>query len=1425
MHHRFSEPVKKWSETAGDYLPAGNRPEKRSIEYYAQLAHHDRLRRGRGIVESNESMTFSDGNSTFRISSLGFLHYATITLGTPGMKFLVALDTGSDLFWVPCECRKCAPTEGKPYGSDFELSINNPKESSTSKNVSCYSSLCPYPTKCLGTFNHCPYMVSYVSSETSTSGILVEDVLHLKAEDRDQESVQAYITFGCGRVQTGSFLDVAAPNGLFGLGFDKISVPSILSSEGYTADSFSMCFGQDGTGRISFGDKGSSEQEQTPFNVDPLHPTYNITVTQSRVGTTLIDLDLTALFDTGTSFTYVVDPAYSRFSESFHSQVKDRRRPPDPRIPFEYCYDMSPDANTSLIPTVSLTMKGGGQFALSDPIIVISTQHELIYCLAFIRSAELNIIGQNFMTGYRVVFDKEKLILGWKKSNCYDIDDANSILARSHNSTTAPPAVAAGLGTWTPRIPTFTHHYRYLRYLSSSLRRRLWLSPLKNAALGHTHSSQFSFSEGFGTFGFDVHHRYSDKVKGILDLDGLPEKGSVDYYAAMVHRDHLLRGRHLAETTAAAPAPLTFSAGNETFQIGLFGYLYYANVTVGSPGLSFLVALDTGSDLFWLPCDCTSCIRGVKFESGQVVEFNIYSPNTSSTSEAVSCNSTFCEQPRQCSSRHNTCVYQVQYLSDNTSSTGLVVEDILRLTTDDSQLKVIDAQVPLGCGIVQTGSFLEGAAPNGLFGLGMDDISVPSVLSSQGLTANSFSMCFGPNETGRISFGDTGDSVQGQTPFNVVQPHPTYNVTVTKVSVGNNVTDISFNAIFDSGTSFTNLNNPAYTIISKMFDSQAKETRHSSSDSQIPFEYCYDLSANQSKPPPLNLTMKGGDQFSVTAPIVEVSLQKGMNVYCLALVKSEDINIIGQNFMTGYSIVFDRENMVLGWEASNCYDTESSTTLYPPESSAVPPTALPPTTRPPTNLNPEATTQVSPTSSLSPPNDSTRLKSGKRVVLTRELAQDSSHVPSGNLILIMVLAFGHGRTAKAQAAASVIRSPCVIGYCPFYTHNAADAIVALDGDRRVMKQTCVEEFNWDSLVFSRPATFTIHLHTLTVVWGFNYSCCEGFGTFGFDVHHRYSDKMKGILDVDGLPEKGSVDYYATMAHRDHLLRGRHLAATTTAAPAPLTFSGGNKTYNIASFGYCGIVETGAFLEGLAPNGLFGLGMNDISVPSVLANKGLTANSFSMCFGTDGYGRMNFGDTGSSGQGQTPFNVEQSNPTYNVTVTQVSVGNNVTDISFTAIFNSGTSFTNLNDPSYTIISEMFDSQANETRHSSSDSQIPFEYCYDLSSNQSSLEPPPVNLTMKGGDQFYVIAPTVIVSLQNGGNVYCLALVKSWDINIIGQNFMTGYSIVFDSENMVLGWEASNCYGTESSVVAPAALSPEAPSHYAKYYFYWRFFYWR
>ncbi|KAG5557752.1 hypothetical protein RHGRI_007866 [Rhododendron griersonianum] len=61
---------------------------------------------------------------------------------------------------------------------------------------------------------------------------------------------------------------------------------------------------------------------------------------------------------------------------------------------------------------------------------------------------------------------------------------------------------------------------------------------------------------------------------------------------------------------------------------------------------------------------------------------------------------------------------------------------------------------------------------------------------------------------------------------------------MTQVSVGDNVTDISFNAIFDSGTSFTYLNDPALRCPAVQFPGPRK--RHPS-DYRIPFAYCYDL--------------------------------------------------------------------------------------------------------------------------------------------------------------------------------------------------------------------------------------------------------------------------------------------------------------------------------------------------------------------------------------------------------------------------------------------------------------------------------------------------------------------------------------------------------------------------------------------------------
>ncbi|KAL2348645.1 hypothetical protein Fmac_002645 [Flemingia macrophylla] len=443
----------------------------------------------------------------------------------------------------------------------------------------------------------------------------------------------------------------------------------------------------------------------------------------------------------------------------------------------------------------------------------------------------------------------------------------------------------------------------------------LFLSLLFITLTSHT-------SHALHSFGFDVHHRFSDTVKGILGVDQFPDKGTREYYVAMAHRDRVFRGRHLA---SGYQTPLTFEPTNETYQIGAFGFLHFANVSVGTPSLSFLVALDTGSDLFWLPCNCTKCVHGVELSNGQKIAFNIYDVKRSSTSESVLCNSSLCEQQRQCPSSGSTCPYEVDYLSNGTSTTGFLVEDVLHLITDDDQKKKTDTRVTFGCGQVQTGAFLEGAAPNGLFGLGMDNLSVPSILAKEGLISNSFSMCFGSDGFGRITFGDNSSLVQGKTPFNLRASHPTYNITVTQIILGENAADVEFNAIFDSGTSFTYLNDPAYTQIANSFGATVKLQRHSSSVSDdLPFEYCYDLSPNQTVEVPINLTMTGGDTYTVMDPVVTVT-GDDINLLCLGILKSSNVNIIGQNFMTGYRIVFDRENMILGWKESDCYGNEFST--------------------------------------------------------------------------------------------------------------------------------------------------------------------------------------------------------------------------------------------------------------------------------------------------------------------------------------------------------------------------------------------------------------------------------------------------------------------------------------------------------------------
>ncbi|KAL6338743.1 hypothetical protein AAG906_023892 [Vitis piasezkii] len=425
--HRFSDEVKAFRAARSGV--SGSWPEWRTMEYYKMLVRSD-LERQKVMLGSKYQFLFpSEGSKTMSFGNdYGWLHYTWIDIGTPNISFLVALDAGSDLLWIPCDCIQCAPLSASYYGSlDRDLNQYSPSGSSTSKHLSCSHQLCESSPNCDSPKQLCPYTINYYSENTSSSGLLIEDILHLTSgiDDASNSSVQAPVIIGCGMRQTGGYLDGVAPDGLMGLGLGEISVPSFLSKAGLVKNSFSLCFNDDDSGRIFFGDQGLATQQTTLFlPSDGTYETYIVGVEACCIGSSCIkQTSFRALVDSGASFTFLPDESYRNVVDEFDKQVNATRFSFE-GYPWEYCYKSS---SKELLknPSVILKFALNNSFVVHNPVFVVHGYQGVVgFCLAIQPAdGDIGILGQNFMTGYRMVFDRENLKLGWSRSNCQDLTD------------------------------------------------------------------------------------------------------------------------------------------------------------------------------------------------------------------------------------------------------------------------------------------------------------------------------------------------------------------------------------------------------------------------------------------------------------------------------------------------------------------------------------------------------------------------------------------------------------------------------------------------------------------------------------------------------------------------------------------------------------------------------------------------------------------------------------------------------------------------------------------------------------------------------------------------------------------------------------------------------------------------------------------
>ncbi|KAL2498777.1 Aspartic proteinase-like protein 1 [Abeliophyllum distichum] len=453
--HRFSDEAKarhsarvlRNGAEIADSGGAGDAwPKRRSLDYYRRLLSSDIQRQKLKLNPQFQFLYPSRGSATLPLGNdFGWLHYMWIDIGTPNVSFLVALDAGSDLLWVPCNCVQCAPLSSSYYSSlDKDLSEYNPSGSSTGKTLSCSHQLCEFGLNCENPKQQCPYTVNYSSDETSTSGVLVEDVLLLVSghTNAPNMSVRAPVIIGCGSKQTGGYLNGVAPDGLMGLGRGEISVPSRLAKAGLIRNSFSLCFTEDDSGRLFLGDQGVAGEQSTSFlSSDKKNLTYIVGVDACCIGSSCLEYtNFDALVDSGTSFTFLPGQVYERVVKEFNGQVNASKSDFE-GYPWQYCYKSSSEGLPK-IPSLTLKFATNNSFVVHDPVFVIyGTQGAVGFCLAIQPTDEdIATIGQNFMTGYRMVYDRENFKLGWSRSNCQDLSEGDRMpLTPSADGTSPNP--------------------------------------------------------------------------------------------------------------------------------------------------------------------------------------------------------------------------------------------------------------------------------------------------------------------------------------------------------------------------------------------------------------------------------------------------------------------------------------------------------------------------------------------------------------------------------------------------------------------------------------------------------------------------------------------------------------------------------------------------------------------------------------------------------------------------------------------------------------------------------------------------------------------------------------------------------------------------------------------------------------------------
>ncbi|KAL3691267.1 hypothetical protein R1sor_004918 [Riccia sorocarpa] len=345
---------------------------------------------------------------------------------------------------------------------------------------------------------------------------------------------------------------------------------------------------------------------------------------------------------------------------------------------------------------------------------------------------------------------------------------------------------------------------------------------------------------------------------------------------------------------------------------------YSMEISIGTPPQTFVGVADTGSDLVWVQCSkCNPC-----FNSSAN-----FDPSLSSTYQQLGCGAS-CDKLGESNILvcDPTCQYTYSY-GDNSTTVGDFSSETV-WTKDGAGRDLNISNFLFGCGLGNAGLYEE---INGLVGLGRGPLSFPSQIAPNLDNNNKFSYCFvlntNANDTSPILFG--ADAVPtgtiSTTPISSIADFVStfYFVNLNDISVGGSPlsipsTSFQFNnatedggVIFDSGTTYTNLESVAYKLVVVAFIDEIQYDSVNLVD-LTGLDLCFSVpSFDNLTVPEITFNFEGADfQLTIENIVQKVTDDSGKNFICLAITEGPagSTSIIGNWQQQNFQVLYDLDN-------------------------------------------------------------------------------------------------------------------------------------------------------------------------------------------------------------------------------------------------------------------------------------------------------------------------------------------------------------------------------------------------------------------------------------------------------------------------------------------------------------------------------------